>query len=89
MALGKPVLCFLNDRFRPFHPEWEECPIVNADPDTLTDELRELALDPARRRELGARGPGTCGATTRSRPSAPCWTASTAASGSVRYLLVS
>ena len=58
MALGKPVLCHLNDRFRPCHPEWDECPIVNADPDTLTDELRKLALDPARRRELGARGPG-------------------------------
>ena len=58
MALGKPVMCFLNDRFRPFHPEWEECPIVSADPDTLTDELRSLALDPARRRELGERGPG-------------------------------
>jgi glycosyltransferase involved in cell wall biosynthesis len=58
MALGKPTMCFLNDRFRPFHPEWDECPIVNADPDTLTDELRRLALDPGRRRELGARGPG-------------------------------
>jgi hypothetical protein len=58
MALGKPVICFLNDRFRPFHPEWDECPIVSADPDTLTGELRSLALDPVRRRELGARGPG-------------------------------
>jgi glycosyltransferase involved in cell wall biosynthesis len=58
MALGKPVMCFLNDRFRPFHPEWDECPIVSADPDTLTDELRRLVLDPDRRRELGARGPG-------------------------------
>jgi len=58
MALGKPVLCYLNDRFRPYHPEWDECPIVSADPDTLTDALRGLALDPVRRRELGARGPG-------------------------------
>ncbi len=58
MALGKPVMCFLNDRFRPFHPEWDECPIVSADPDTLPAELRALALDPERRRELGALGPG-------------------------------
>jgi glycosyltransferase involved in cell wall biosynthesis len=57
MALGKPVLCRLDDRFRPYHPEWEECPIVSADPDTLLDELRRLALDPARRQALGARGP--------------------------------
>jgi hypothetical protein len=30
---------------------------VNADPDTLIDELRQLVLDPVRRAELGARGP--------------------------------
>jgi hypothetical protein len=51
------VLCRLDARFRPYHPEWEECPIVDADPDTLADKLRELVLDPARRRELGRRGP--------------------------------
>jgi glycosyltransferase involved in cell wall biosynthesis len=57
MALGKPVLCRLDDRFRPYHPEWEICPIVSADPDTLVDQLRALILDPPRRRELGNRGP--------------------------------
>jgi hypothetical protein len=57
MALGKPVLCRLDDRFRPHHPEWADCPIVNADPDTLAQELRRLAVDPALRHELGARGP--------------------------------
>ena len=59
MALGKPVLCYLNDRFRPLHPEWDECPIVNADPDTLTDELRNLALDPARRASWARAARGT------------------------------
>jgi glycosyltransferase involved in cell wall biosynthesis len=58
MALGKPVLCRLDDRFRPYHPAWAECPIVSADPDTVEDELRKLVLDSERRRELGARGPG-------------------------------
>lgn len=57
MALGKPVVCFLNDRFRPFHPEWDECPIVSATPDTLVDALRRLVEDAALRRELGRRGP--------------------------------
>jgi glycosyltransferase involved in cell wall biosynthesis len=57
MALGKPVLCHLNDRFASWHPEWEGCPIVNANPDTLLDELRQLVVDAERRRELGARGP--------------------------------
>jgi hypothetical protein len=58
MALGKPVLCFLNDRFRPFHPEWAECPIVSADPDTLEAELRALILDGDRRKAIGRAGPG-------------------------------
>lgn len=58
MALGKPVLCYLNPRFARYHPEWAEAPIVNADPDTLADELRRLVTDAALRRELGARGPG-------------------------------
>lgn len=57
MALGKPVLCYLNPRFARFHPEWEECPIVSASPDELEDRLRRLVEDAALRRELGARGP--------------------------------
>jgi glycosyltransferase involved in cell wall biosynthesis len=57
MALGKPVLCYLNERFAPWHPEWERCPIVSANPDTLLDELRRLVVDAELRRELGARGP--------------------------------
>jgi glycosyltransferase involved in cell wall biosynthesis len=57
MALGKPVLCYLNPRFEPLHPEWAECPIVRADPDTLVDELRRLVVDPERRRSFGSRGP--------------------------------
>jgi glycosyltransferase involved in cell wall biosynthesis len=58
MALGKPVLCYLNSRFTAAHPEWTECPIVSASPDDLVEQLRRLVLDPARRAELGARGPG-------------------------------
>jgi glycosyltransferase involved in cell wall biosynthesis len=58
MALGKPVLCYLNPRFEPFHPEWAECPIVSANPDTLLEELRRLVLDRELRARLGARGPG-------------------------------
>ena len=58
MALGKPVLCYLNPRFQPFHPEWAECPIVSANPDTLEEELRRLVLDREERERLGARGPG-------------------------------
>ena len=58
MALGKPVLCYLNPRFEPFHPEWAESPIVSANPDTLVEDLRRLVLDRQERERLGARGPG-------------------------------
>ena len=57
MALGKPVLCYLNPRIAAHHPEWADCPIVSADPDTLLDELRRLVQDAELRRGLGARGP--------------------------------
>ena len=57
LALGKPVLCYLNPRFARHHPEWDDCPIVTASPDTLEGELRALVVDPERRRALGSRGP--------------------------------
>lgn len=57
MALGKPVIAYLNDHFRRHHPEWDDCPIVSADPDELVDVLRTLVDDARLRRELGARGP--------------------------------
>lgn len=58
MALGKPVLSYLRPGTARHHPEWADCPIVNASPDTLVDELRRLVVDPELRRSLGARGPG-------------------------------
>jgi glycosyltransferase involved in cell wall biosynthesis len=57
MSLAKPVLCYLNERFAPHHPEWAECPIVNTNPDTIAENLRRLAADPQLRADLGRRGP--------------------------------
>lgn len=57
MALGRPVVCYLNPRFRRFHPEWEECPIVSANPDDLQEQLRRLVEDSRLRHDLGRRGP--------------------------------
>jgi glycosyltransferase involved in cell wall biosynthesis len=57
MALGKPVLCRLDPELARHHPEWSDCPIVSADPESLEAELRRLVEDPERRRNLGSRGP--------------------------------
>ena len=57
MSLGKPVLCYLNERFAPHHPEWAECPIVNTSPETLVENLRRLVQDAELRAELGRLGP--------------------------------
>jgi glycosyltransferase involved in cell wall biosynthesis len=57
MALGKPVLCYLNERFAPHHPEWAECPILSTTPETIGANLRRLAAEPELRGELGRRGP--------------------------------
>lgn len=38
------------------HPAIVESPIVDANPDTLTDRLRDLVVDPGHRRQLGSRG---------------------------------
>ncbi|MDX6424314.1 MAG: hypothetical protein QOI67_1785, partial [Gaiellaceae bacterium] len=57
MALGRPVVCYLNPRFAVHHPEWSDAPIVSATPDSIVEELRGLVRDRARREELGAKGP--------------------------------
>ena len=58
MALGKPVVAYLPDRLRRFHPEWADAPIVDANPENLVERLRPLVQDISLRRSLGARGPG-------------------------------
>lgn len=57
MALGRPVVCYLNPAFAVHHPEWSEAPIVSATPDTITAELRKLVRDRSLRERLGGRGP--------------------------------
>ena len=58
MASGAAVISnvgWLPDEIRQ-HPAISESPIVDANPETLTDRLRELVLDPPRRRRLGTEG---------------------------------
>jgi glycosyltransferase involved in cell wall biosynthesis len=49
LALGKPVVCYIRPSWAKFlgdlFPEWQECPIISATPDTLEGELRKLVTD--------------------------------------------
>lgn len=57
MALEKPVLCYLREDLFALNPIWKDCPIVNADPETLQDRLEELLrLSPQERHEIGRKG---------------------------------
>jgi glycosyltransferase involved in cell wall biosynthesis len=51
MALGKPVLCAIDEATNPFGAD---LPIVHATPVTLAERVRELVGDAERRRALGA-----------------------------------
>ena len=55
MAEGRPVVAHLREDFRTLRPG---LPVVNAEPATIHDVLRELVRNPERRAELGARGAG-------------------------------
>jgi len=54
MAMGKPVLCYIDDRMWASYPE--ELPVVSADRDEIREKLEELILDGEKRRALGIRG---------------------------------
>src|SRR5205814_599193 len=53
MAERRAVVGYLREDLRPQYPD---CPIVGAEPETLYNVLRDLVRDPARRAELGERG---------------------------------
>lgn len=53
MALGKPVVCYIDEKFRLLYPD---LPIVNASPTSLKKVLIELINNAKRREELGEKG---------------------------------
>lgn len=55
MAIARPVLCFLREPERDL-VDPATCPIVNASPAELTDELRRLVTDRGLRKRLGDAG---------------------------------
>jgi glycosyltransferase involved in cell wall biosynthesis len=56
MALGKPVLCYIEDQRPGDNPFGDELPIVRTSPAALVEDLRSLLTDPARRVRAGAAG---------------------------------
>ncbi|WP_247010101.1 glycosyltransferase family 4 protein [Halorientalis litorea] len=51
MALGKPAVCYIRDDLNS-----DDVPVAEANPETLTDTLRELIRDPDKRARLGRDG---------------------------------
>jgi SAM-dependent methyltransferase len=56
MALGKPVVCYLNESLFHLVPWAKEIPIVNASLTTLYDKLKWLIENPQERERLGEEG---------------------------------
>ncbi len=54
MAMGKPVVCYIDDRMWNSYPM--ELPVVSADRDSVEQRLEELILDGSERRRLGQAG---------------------------------
>jgi glycosyltransferase involved in cell wall biosynthesis len=53
MALGKPVLCYIDEELAPYRPD---LPIVSTRPQNLVEKLRFLIEDEALRSRLGEQG---------------------------------
>lgn len=57
MALGRPVICYLDRKIEKlYHYFARECPIVNANPDTLKEKITTLVGDFELRQKIGLRG---------------------------------
>lgn len=54
MALGKPVVCYISDVFRPTYPPG--LPLISATPDTIYSTLKRLIRHPEQRHQLGKSG---------------------------------
>lgn len=53
MALGKPVMCYLREDFIKIYPQWNQCPIINVNIDTLKDKILEfISLSINKRQEI-------------------------------------
>lgn len=57
MALGKPVFCYMREDLYQFNPIWKDCPVINANPDTIESCLESfLKSKRLKRKEIGIKG---------------------------------
>jgi glycosyltransferase involved in cell wall biosynthesis len=60
LALGKPVICYIRPSWKQFlknhFAEWEWCPIISANPQTVEAELRKLVVNEELRIKVGDEG---------------------------------
>lgn len=56
MALEKPVVSFIRKDLYQLNPWMKECPVINANPETLYDRLLHLVQDPRSWKVLGEEG---------------------------------
>ncbi len=54
MAMGKPVVCYIDDRLWDHFPE--ELPVVSADRDSVEAAIEDLVLDSRKRHDIGVLG---------------------------------
>ncbi len=53
MSLGKPVLCYIDTRMSRYVPYFNQIPIINVTPSTLTNTIIDLIKDPYRQYIVG------------------------------------
>jgi len=57
LTLGKPVVCYIRPSWKEYlssiYPEWNDCPIISATPETIYAELRKLVSDAEYRIRVG------------------------------------
>ena len=53
MALSKPTLCYINEKYKKKYPQFKELPIVNITPNNLYDQLESLIINEQLRKKIG------------------------------------
>lgn len=53
MAMGKPTLCYINDKYKIKYPQFKEIPLININSENLIDRLEFIITDDEERTKIG------------------------------------